>query len=88
MSDTQQTETGADQNALRNSFSVGEKRELSIAAVHQIDADTFVIAAWIKNDEDVDTDICTVKTEGWKPRKGDIGIFERTDTGMEVVKKD
>jgi hypothetical protein len=82
MSDVQQTETGADQNALRNNIPVGESRELKVAAVHQLADGSWVIAAWVSED-DVDTDHCTVE-DGLRPAKGDMLKFTHRESTHDL----
>lgn len=82
MSDTQQTESGADVNALRNNFEVGDSKVLTVKNLKQIDAETWVVTAEVE-EGDNDTDTC--KSEGgYEPTVGEKSLFVRTEAGMVI----
>lgn len=83
MTDVQQTESGADQNALRYNIPVGESRVYEVAAVKQLPDGSYVIAAWVAED-DIDLDHCTV-AEGVTPVKGKALSFEHKADGTVFV---
>jgi len=85
MADQPQTESGADVNALRNNFQVGESKELMVKNVEQISADVFVVTAEVE-DGDKDTDNCTLAADAgeWKPTAGEMAMFKRTEQGLEI----
>jgi hypothetical protein len=70
MSDTKQTETGADQNALRTNIPVGESRDYKVTAVHGT-----VVAAQVTDEPDFDADNCVFVPEGFRPAKGQMCKF-------------
>jgi hypothetical protein len=90
MSDVEQTESGADVNALRYNIPVGESREYVIAASRQISADVFTIAAVVSGEgerHDVDVDNCTVPA-GTHPMKGETWVFTHNEAGVEAKPKE
>ncbi len=91
MSDTAQGETGADVNALRNNFEVGESKTLGVKNVKQLpDGKTFTVSATIE-EGDNDTDNVTVaegSPEGWEPVAGENAKFTRTEDGLTVAPVD
>lgn len=70
MSDTPQTETGADVNALRNNIPVGESRDLKVTAVHGT-----VVVAQVSDEPDFDGDNCVFVPEDFRPTKGQMCRF-------------
>lgn len=87
MSDTVQTESGADVNALRNNFKKGESKELIVKSSKQLpDGQTWVVCAEI-DAKDNDTDNCTIDPESldWVPVDGEVALFTRLEDGSMQI---
>lgn len=82
--DQEQTETGADVNALRNNFQVGEQKDLEIVQVAQDDDGDFVVNAKVA-EGDADKDKVKSVTDGRFPKQGEIWKFTRTEEGMTMA---
>lgn len=87
MSDTKQTETGTDQNALRFNFQPGESKELIVADAKNPSGDgkTWIISAKAEeNGPDFDADT-VVAINDFKPEEGKAARFTRLGAGQLVV---
>lgn len=82
--DVEQTETGADENALRTDFEVGEQKDLVIENAKELPTGEWVINAKV-GEQDCDMDTVKNMTPSYIPAKGDTWKFMRTETGMEMT---
>lgn len=81
--DQPQTETGADVNALRNNFQVGESKVLGVKNARKLpEADKWTVTALVEG-SDKDTDNVTA-LNGYEPKEGENALFVRTEDGLTV----
>lgn len=74
MSDVKQSESGADQNALRNNIPLGETRDYEVTAVHGT-----TVAARVSGEPDFDADNVVFVPEDYRPEVGVIARFSHVE---------
>lgn len=85
MSDETQTESGADVNALRNGFEVGQSKVLVVENARHPDmnSDQWQVTAKPDGDNDYDGDTVTA-LGGFEPKEGEPALFTRTETDFTI----